>query len=265
MKGKRSNRTIRALVALCVSTFSALTPLSVRAGEFDNDPIASTEPAAGAAPTVDRTPACDPSTAAASDVTLSVTGGTAADAEMACRALSKAVRFWRAFAPAGTPPAPKTVHVRFMDRLPVPGLALYEVATRTVMARQDMRASMVAHRLFGLPMTEELATSILVHEISHSLTERLYSSLDGVGVEDEYAACVAQIHTLGGSEREQVQERVTRAPLPEERAFDTLSYELHRHAFGMMAYRHFQSEGGGALFLGRIFSRSFVAPRQDLF
>lgn len=250
-----------ALPACADSMYLAYAPESLEANSLGATPLSHCEVQIPFQDISSAPGFSEPFSAPAS-VKMTLGGGTSGDIEMACGALKSAVNFWsRHIDPVKL--AGSTVSIRFIDDMPAPALAFYSVIEKTILARRDMTGSMAGKKIFGLDATPTLTASILVHEMSHALTEHFYTDLDGVGVEDEYAAFVAQIESMGEGDRERVVEmsRMVIKTAPGSEQFDTLAYALHKQAFGLMAHRHFMSGQGGDEFLKKIFSKSFVAPR----
>jgi hypothetical protein len=195
-------------------------------------------------------------------VQMVVEGGTQSDEAMACSALKKAMVFWLSRVSLDLLSG-QSIKIKFVDELPSQGLAVYGVKEKMVFARADLVSSLQGQKIFGMPATPSLVESVLVHEMSHALTEHFYKELENVGVEDEYAAFVAQIESMDPQDKARVVEFSSKTirSIPKESDFDSLSYALHRQTFGLMAHRHYTSEKGGDAFLEKIFDRSFVAPR----
>ncbi len=195
-------------------------------------------------------------------IRMTVDGGTQLDESMACSALKRVMVFWLSRVSLDLLSG-RSIKIKFVDKLPSQGLAVYGVNEKTIFARTDLLSSLQNQKIFGMPATPSLVESVLVHEMSHALTEHFYKELKDVGVEDEYAAFIAQIESMDHQDRARVVEFSSKLirSVPKESDFDSLSYAFHRQTFGLMAHRHYTSENGGDAFLGKIFDRSFVAPR----
>ena len=112
---------------------------------------------------------------------------------------------------------------------------------------------LLKHNVFRQKMTPELYQSLLVHEISHVISNAVADNVLGTAV-SEYIAYVAQIDSL---EKQTIQQ-ITENYLPEPfntREVNSFNLWKNAHRFGIRSYLHFQNSGGsivGGILAGRI-------------
>jgi hypothetical protein len=129
-----------------------------------------------------------------------------------------------------------------------------------------------SYTYFGLPVSEEMFTSMLTHEIAHALSKSLYAphlrtaNVD-IRVQEEYVAYVAQLSTMSSDLRTAVLARFPASAhrFSDETDINALSLGLNPEAFGVKSYRHFKDEGGGPVFLRRLYGGEYRPPVQYLY
>ena len=141
---------------------------------------------------------------------------------------------------------------------------LYDSETKTIYAtRFDepwMRSK--ARHYFSLPYNEELYISVLAHESTHALNKQFYTYLPDSHAQDEYIAYASQLWSMDSKLRDAIL-RIYPAPKNEfgnEGAINDIIHAIVPHRFGVMSYRHLQSQNGGETMLLRIYSGSFRPP-----
>ena len=217
---------------------------------------------------------------------LVVTGGTARDHALACVALQRALGFFEAqgLAPDRRvvlefPPAvvwDRSVGAvaidaptRPADGRPDAGAAeqvagLFDHAHGTVLMTSEAVPWLRRYSYFDLPMSDEMITAVLAHEIGHALSRSLYApglhAPDAdLRVQDEYVAYVVQLATMAPALRAEILASFPARPGgADEAAINALALDLGPEAFGVQCFRHFGSAAGGAAFLRRLYSGAFV-------
>ena len=216
---------------------------------------------------------------------LRVRGGTLRDHLLACDALRRVLAFFGAQGRA----AERRVAVEFRDtvtwewtsavadeRVAVGSDGRVEVAERvvglfdpargTVMMTSEASPWLRRTTYFGQPMSDELLTTMLAHEISHALSRKLYAAHlrtadTDLRVQEECIAYVAQLVTMNTQLRATVLARFPArdaADADVEGAINALALGLAPETFGVTCFRHFAGPSGGRAFLDRLYSGEFT-------
>lgn len=215
---------------------------------------------------------------------LQVQGGTLRDHALACDALLRVRAF---FERQGRSTARRVV-LEFRDAvtwagssmaadervtLPNDGRAgpaervvgLFDPARGTVTMTSEATPWLRGSTYFGLPMTDELITTLLAHEIAHALSRGLYeASLQATDtdlrVQEECVAYLVQLATMDAHLRAAV---LVRFPASDatgadaEGAINAIALGLAPETFGVICFRHFAGPSGGSAFLDRLYSGAF--------
>jgi hypothetical protein len=147
-------------------------------------------------------------------------------------------------------------------------LGMFHRGSRSVLMTTEASPWIRSYAYFGSPVTDEMFTALLTHEITHALSKSLYapSLLEpdtDIHVQEEYVAYVSQLSTMDARLRADV---LARFPASEyrftgEADINALLLGLSPEAFGVTSYRHFVADGGGSDFLRRLYGGDFRPPQ----
>jgi len=219
---------------------------------------------------------------------LKVSGGTERDLGFACAAMRRVLEF---FAGHGLTPdrrlriefkasvfldLRRPMHRARADPTPSNGppahaeriVGMFHRDRRTVLMTTEASPWIRSYTYFGLPMSDEMFTAMLTHEISHALSKSLYAPplLDpdaDIRVQQEYVAFVVQLSTMDARLRADSLARFPASThrFTSEADINAWALGLGPEAFGVKSYRHFADDGGGSVFLRRLFDGDFRPPK----
>ena len=218
------------------------------------------------------TPTTKVRTCAGFERQISIEGGTHADHLAACEGFERALKF---FAELGyRAEAPVTIRFTELVLLPAKGgnglatflggtrvVGLFDASTQAV-SMTTLSAQWLKQRpYFGLDYDRELLVSVLAHESAHALSKAFYRYPvnPNTHAQEEYIAYVAQLSTMAPEKLSQVLAKYNshEREFSHELSINDLVHAAAPHAFGVMAYGHFNGPSGGKAFMERIYSGDF--------
>jgi hypothetical protein len=96
-------------------------------------------------------------------------------------------------------------------------------------------------RPFGMQMNETLYVSFVVHEVTHAIVDQNLKSRPSSLIIHEYLAYVAQLATMEVHSQKEILQRYDLEPFTGLEDMSPIYYGLNPSAFGVKAFRHYQS------------------------
>jgi hypothetical protein len=215
-------------------------------------------------------------------VTMTVESASAKEVAASCLALRGAVRF---FMSQGHVPM-KHIALRFDEQVLYPVQAMEDDESKepstpgqvrivgkydaqvdqTIMTKMD-EPWLRSRPYFGLDFTDEIYTSVILHELVHAISKGFYryETDPAVHAQDEYIAYVAQIKSLPAKVVMKMENTIgkKKSDFRNDTQINDFVHIMDPHGFGLLSFRHFNSPAGGKAFLEKIYSGKFRPPVMD--
>lgn len=142
------------------------------------------------------------------------------------------------------------------DTAGLPHIGSYSLTDKTVrLAGPNQAASEAAgDTLFGLPLTEALYRSVVVHELAHAIANQHFVDARPSLVAQEYVAYVAQLSTMEPATRDPILQADSLPPYESIDEMSSTYYAMDPSGFGIKVYRHFLSLDDPGAFLRGLLS-----------
>jgi hypothetical protein len=188
------------------------------------------------------------------DTRLRVADAEAADAALVCEGGARALRF---LADLGLR-LPDALRIRVVHSLsPLYGvgqLGSFDASAGLIeVLAYDRCAALVSQDLlFHQPLDPDLYLSVVAHEVAHAVVEANYSGDDPCLVAQEYIAYITQFAAMSPELRVRILDASRIGAFAGEQQMSAMYYLLDPQAFGIAAYRHFESQPDGRPFVWRL-------------
>ncbi len=116
---------------------------------------------------------------------------------------------------------------------------------------------------FSEPASQELHSSLIVHEVAHAVAQSNFSPARPPAVCQEYIAYVVQLSTMAAGMRERILARFDAAGFGRDEEICQTVYLISPDVFAAKAYRHFTRDGNGARIIRRMLEGAFRPTDGD--
>ncbi len=117
---------------------------------------------------------------------------------------------------------------------------------------------------FGMQMNESLYVSFVVHEVAHAIADQNFKNGTSSLIVHEYLAYVAQLATIEPHSQADILQRYDLEPFTSLENMSQIYFELNPSAFGLKAFKHYQSLSEQSQFIQDLLSGVIKPEDQQL-